>query len=65
MAVPKRKKSKSKTRIRRQTKNISVPNLVQCPECKGYTPPHKVCLHCGFYKGKLIVQKKIKEKEKK
>ncbi|MBR6062267.1 MAG: 50S ribosomal protein L32, partial [Spirochaetales bacterium] len=28
----------------------------KCPECGGLKPPHKVCIHCGYYKGNSVVQ---------
>ena len=60
MAVPKRKKSKSKSRMRRSHHAIGVPNLRPCPKCGMYTLPHRVCTECGFYKGEQIVEQKVK-----
>ncbi len=63
MAVPKRRKSKSKSRMRRSHHAIGVPNLRPCPKCRTYVLPHRVCTECGYYKGKLVVEKKVKIKE--
>ena len=60
MAVPKRRKSKSKSRMRRSHDAIGVPSLRPCPKCGIYTMPHRVCAECGHYKGILVVEKKIK-----
>ena len=63
MAVPKRRKSKSKSRMRRQHDAITVPNLRPCPKCGIYILPHRVCPECGHYKMKLVLQPKVKIKE--
>ena len=60
MAVPKRKKSKSKSRMRRSHDAIGIPSLRPCPKCGIYTMPHRVCSECGHYKGILVVEKKVK-----
>lgn len=26
-----------------------------CPECREHKAPHRVCPHCGFYKGRKII----------
>ena len=65
MAVPKRKKSKSKSRMRRSHDAIGVPNLRPCPRCGAYTLPHRVCSECGHYKGQLVIEPKVRIKESK
>ena len=65
MAVPKRRKSKSKVRMRRSHDSLNVPNLRPCPRCGVYTLPHRVCSECGHYKGKLVITPKVKIKETK
>jgi large subunit ribosomal protein L32 len=57
MAVPKHRKSKSRKRMhRRINMKMSLPSMAKCPECGGLTPAHKVCIHCGYYKGNLVVE---------
>jgi len=57
MAVPKGKISKSRTRSQRKINmKMTLPQMAKCPECGELTPPHKVCIHCGYYKGKLVVE---------
>lgn len=63
MAVPKRKKSRSKVRMRRSHHAIGVPNLRPCPKCGAYVMPHRVCTECGYYKDVLVVEKKVKISE--
>jgi large subunit ribosomal protein L32 len=31
-------------------------SLSNCPQCKQPKVPHRVCIHCGFYKGREIVK---------
>ncbi|MCX7738000.1 MAG: 50S ribosomal protein L32 [Hydrogenothermaceae bacterium] len=57
MAVPKRKKSKAKTAMRRaQWLRMPLPELSICPECNQPKAPHRVCPHCGYYKNKEVVE---------
>jgi len=64
MPVPKHKVAKCKVRIRRSNSyyKVDVPSLSICPNCGARKLPHRVCPVCGFYKGKQIVTKAIKEK---
>jgi len=56
MAVPKRKKSKSKTRSRRANHDkVFLDRLVACPNCGDLALPHHVCPNCGYYKGREII----------
>jgi len=65
MANPKRRHSKQRKALRRTTYKLKSVNVSTCPECKNTKLPHRVCPHCGFYKGRQVVQKKDKKKEKK
>lgn len=49
MAVPKRRKSHSKSGMSRAHHYLKPIKLVACPECKNKTLPHRVCEHCGVY----------------
>ena len=56
MAVPKRRTSKSKTKMRRASNSKMVPtDFVECPQCHEPKLPHRVCLSCGSYDGKEVV----------
>ncbi|AEB76159.1 50S ribosomal protein L32 [Clostridium botulinum] len=58
MAHPKRKMSKSKRDSRRaQTFKLSLPGIVECPQCHEMKLAHRVCKECGHYDGKEIVSK--------
>ena len=56
MAVPKRKKSKSKRDKRRTHQKLAAPNLSSCPECGEAIQPHHACPNCGYYKGRKVVE---------
>ena len=43
MAVPKGKVSKARRNKRRANWKLSVPNMVECPQCHEFKMPHKVC----------------------
>ncbi len=61
MAVPKRKTSKSKKRMRRSHHALKSISTTTCPNCGAVKLPHRVCLECGYYKDKQIV--KVSEDE--
>lgn len=67
MAVPKQRKTKSRRNQRRMHIYLSKPCLVPCPKCKKPTRPHSVCLNCGYYKGKMVIDvlQKLSKKERK
>ena len=56
MAVPKRKMSKARRDKRRANWKLTVPNLVDCPQCHEKKMPHRVCPECGFYNGVAVVK---------
>ena len=43
MAVPKRKMSKARRDSRRANWKLTVPGLVECPQCHEMKMPHRVC----------------------
>ena len=55
MAVPKRRKSKSKTRKGRSHQAMTAPPVVYCPNCGSASLPHRICPNCGQYSGRQIV----------
>jgi len=56
MAVPKRKKSKSKRDKRRTHQKVDGLNLSECPRCGETKQPHHACPSCGEYKGRTVVE---------
>lgn len=55
MAVPKRKVSKRRVRIRRASHRKPTPPVGTCPECGADSQPHRVCPSCGHYKGRQVL----------
>lgn len=58
MAVPFRKVSKTRKRMRRTHYKIEANGTTKCLNCGAVIRPHRVCISCGFYKGKLVLEKK-------
>ena len=57
MAVPKRKKSRARTRHRKaQWLRTAPPPSANCARCKSPLKPHTVCATCGHYAGRQVVQ---------
>ena len=63
MAVPFRRTSKTKKRMRRTHLKKSTPTLTKCPKCGESLQPHRVCIKCGYYKGKEVLIKEVPEEE--
>ena len=57
MAVPKRKTSTSKRNMRRSHDAIGTAAMSECPNCGEMMRPHRVCPHCGHYKGREVIAK--------
>ena len=56
MAHPKRKQSHTRTAKRRTHDVAKMPTLAICPNC-GATYIYTVCGSCGYYRGKLAIEK--------
>ena len=61
MAVPFRKVSKTRKRMRRSHNALEVIVTNNCKECGAVIKPHLVCSECGRYKGKKVVETKDAE----
>jgi len=59
MAVPQRRTSKTRKRLRRTHLKLTVPGMHACPNCNEMTAGHRACSSCGYYKGRQVV--KVKE----
>jgi len=57
MPLPKRRHSNARTRKRRSHDALSVPNLVECPNCHERKLPHRACPACGYYRGREVVKR--------
>ena len=56
MAVPKRRKTRSKARMRRAHWRVEAPTYAACPQCWQAKMPHRVCSNCGYYSGRQVVE---------
>lgn len=54
--VPKKKTSKARRDSRRSHHALLAPNLVTCAQCGEQKLSHTVCMKCGSYKGKTVVE---------
>lgn len=63
MALPKRRHSRERGRLRRTFYKAEVVDAGVCPNCGKTKLPHRVCPHCGYYKGRPVIQ--VGEKESK
>ena len=65
MAVPQRRISKTRKRLRRTHFKLNVTGLVTCPHCGAMIKAHHVCPKCGYYAGKAVLAdgKLIKEEK--
>lgn len=63
MAVPKRRTSKTKKRMRRTHLKLVAKTTVNCPNCGEVIQPHRACTKCGFYKGKNVLNKEVETEE--
>jgi len=57
MAVPKKKKSKSKRDMGRSHDAITAGAYVECSNCGELKRPHHVCGACGHYDGREVLDK--------
>ena len=59
MAHPKRNHSKTRTAKRRTHYKAVAPTLGVCSNCGAAIQLHSVCSECGYYRGKLAVEKEV------
>lgn len=57
MAHPKRKSSQTRTAKRRTHYKAVAPTISTCSNCGASVLYHRVCGECGYYKGKLAIEK--------
>lgn len=62
MAVPFRRTSKTKKKMRRTHLKKEVGALTKCPNCGATLRPHRACTVCGYYKDQEVI--KVNEEEK-
>ena len=60
MAVPKVRTSKSRRNTRRSHHALTAANPIVCSNCGNRVLPGYVCVSCGHYKGKQVLEPKLK-----
>lgn len=65
MAVPQRRTSKKRKRLRRSHQALVVNGLVKCTNCGATIKAHNVCPECGFYDGEEVLKTKKKKDDSK
>ena len=53
---PKNKSSRARRDKRRANWKMTAPTLVRCSRCGALMTPHRVCLTCGSYNKKQIIE---------
>jgi large subunit ribosomal protein L32 len=56
MPNPKRRHSKRRTSARRTHDALQRAVMSECPNCHELKLPHRVCPHCGQYKGREVIE---------
>ncbi len=56
MPNPKRRHSRARRDKRRAHDALTRPNHSKCPHCQEDKMPHRVCSHCGYYKGREVIE---------
>ena len=56
MPNPKRRHSQRRTSNRRAHDALKASGLAECPNCHQAKLPHRICPHCGQYKGREVVE---------
>jgi large subunit ribosomal protein L32 len=62
MAVPFRRTSKTKKRMRRTHLKKEVGAVTVCPKCGASIRPHRACTKCGNYKNETVLEIEKEEK---
>jgi len=55
-ALPKRKYAKARQGKRRSHSRLTLPPLDYCPQCHSPKLSHHVCLACGSYAGREVLE---------
>ncbi len=56
MPNPRRRHSKARRDKRRTGDALSIPNVIECPQCHEPKQPHAICESCGYYDGRQVLE---------
>lgn len=71
MGLPAKRRTRSSKRERASHFALSTLQLTRCGHCQRLILPHRVCAHCGWYRGREVLhletklEKRRKEKQDK
>lgn len=66
MALQKRRLGRSRVHHRRSAwmrRSGEKPTVQDCPNCGEARVPHRVCTHCGFYRGDVRMKTTVEAEE--
>lgn len=61
-ALPKQRVSQAHQGNRRRHHFITAPTLVPCKSCGAMKRAHHVCLECGMYRGRQVIQVEARQR---
>ena len=64
MPPPKRGHTHGRTRRRRSHHALKPAQFLACAHCGAAALPHRVCMECGYYKGKEVIDVLAKTEKK-
>jgi large subunit ribosomal protein L32 len=56
--------TRSHTANRRSHHALTAPSLAVCKNCGAHHRPHHMCLDCGYYKGRVVIDLAAKKKDR-
>jgi large subunit ribosomal protein L32 len=56
--------TRAHTKNRRSHHGLTAPTLATCSNCGSHHRPHHMCLDCGFYKGRVVIDMKAKTEKR-
>jgi len=56
--------TRSHTANRRSHHALTAPEMAVCKNCGAHHRPHHMCLACGFYKGRVVIDLAAKKKDR-
>lgn len=56
--------TRSHTANRRSHHALTAPEMAVCKNCGAHHRPHHMCLSCGFYKGRVVIDLLAKKKDR-
>ncbi|MCX7982527.1 MAG: 50S ribosomal protein L32 [Syntrophales bacterium] len=55
MPNPVKRHSRTRRNQRRAHDFLTAPSISRCSQCGSPKLPHRVCMKCGFYKGREVI----------